>query len=124
MAVIIDIPDLPTATQSAESIDMMVDGANAIAVRVAPCLVSEDVTTDQLDEARLILLSMIQRWTDAGSGAFTQQTTGPFGVVMDTRQKSSGYRAYPSEVTDLQSICRTTTRAGKAGHVDMWDQTA
>lgn len=122
MAVIIAVTDLPTALQSADSIDLMIDGANAIATRVAPCLASEDPepTEDQLTEARLILLGMVKRWVEAGSGSIQQQTTGPFGMVVDTRQKSSGYRPWPSEVNDLQVICQTSDRTGKAGHVDMW----
>lgn len=118
---IIESSDLPGSVQSAESIDLMIDGANAIAARVAPCLLLPEVTTEQMDEARLILLGMIKRWVEAGSGAMQQQTAGPFGMIIDTRQKSSGYRAWPSEVNDLQVICRTSDRTGKAGHVDMWD---
>lgn len=115
--------DLPAALQAADSIDLMIDGANAIAARVAPCLDSNEPapTTEQVSEARLILLGMIKRWVEAGSGAFSQQTAGPFGMVVDTRQKSSGYRAWPSEIADLQVICAEGSRAGKAGHVDMWD---
>ena len=117
---IIILSDLPSALQSAESIDLMIDGANAAAARVAPCL-AETPTSDQVSEARLILLGMIKRWVEAGSGALSQSTAGPFGMVVDTRQKSSGYRAWPSEVADLQVICAEGSRAGKAGHVDMWD---
>lgn len=126
MATIIDDVDLPDALQTAESIDLMLDGANAIAARVAPCLVSSDPAPSdaQVAEARLILLGMIKRWSEAGSGAFQQHTAGPFGVVVDTRQKASGYRAWPSEVNDLQVICQTSSRAGKAGHVDMWDSSS
>lgn len=120
---VINIADLPDALQSADSIDLMIDGANAIAARVAPCLDSEndpEPSDGQLSEARLILLGMIRRWVEAGSGALQSQTAGPFAVAIDTRQKSSGYRAWPSEVADLQVICSTGSRAGKAGHVDMW----
>lgn len=106
---IIDKTDLPVALQTADSIDLMVAGANAAAARVAPCLVATDPppSNEQLAEARLILLGMIQRWTEAGSGAFQQQTAGPFGVVVDTRQKSSGFRPWPSEIADLQTLCAT-----------------
>ena len=123
MATIIEISDLPTALQSAESIELMIDGANAIAARVAPCLASDDPSPsdDQIVEARLILLGMIARWVEAGSGAVQQQTAGPFSMMVDTRQKSSGYRPWPSEVNDLQTICQTSDRTGRAGHVDMWD---
>ena len=38
MATIITVADLPSAIQSAESVDMLVAGANAKASRVAPCL--------------------------------------------------------------------------------------
>lgn len=107
MAEIIKVEDLPAALQSADLIGVMVAGANASASRVAPCLASDDPapTADQLAEAKLILLGAVKRWAEAGSGAVSQQTAGPFGMMIDTRQKSSGFRLWPTEITDLQAIC-------------------
>lgn len=108
MAEIIKVSDLPTALQSAELIEAMVAGANAQASRVAPCLVSDDPepTADQVAEARLVLIGAVKRWAETGTGAFTQQTAGPFSVSTDTRQRV-GYRLWPSEIESLQDICST-----------------
>ncbi|HET8627739.1 MAG TPA: hypothetical protein VFL91_09985, partial [Thermomicrobiales bacterium] len=76
MAEIIKVSDLPADLQSADLIADMVAGANAKASRVAPCLDSTDPapTAGMLAEAKLILLGAVKRWTEAGSGAFQQQT--------------------------------------------------
>lgn len=114
MAEIIAKDDLPASLQAVELIDMMLAGANGKASRVAPCLTwdgAEDSETpapseETLAEAKLILLGAIKRWTEAGSGAIQSQNAGPFGMTVDTRQKSSGFRLWPSEITDLQDICK------------------
>lgn len=107
MAQIIRVTDLPVALQSAELVDVMVAGANAKASRVAPCLASTDPlpTADQLDEALLVLVGAIARWSQAGSGALQQQQAGPFGMTLDTRQRT-GYNLWPSEIEQLQAICK------------------
>ena len=121
MAEFIIVDDLPAAIQSAELVDVMVAGANAKASRVAPCLVTAveagtptDAQTDALAEAKLILIGAVKRWADAGSGALQSQTAGPYGVTLDTRQRT-GFNLWPSEITDLQAICNglneTPTRA-------------
>lgn len=120
MADIIAVIDLPTAIQSAEMINDMVDGANAKASRVAPCLTWADEDADhpapstgQLAEAKLVLLGAVKRWAEAGSGALQSQNAGPFGMTVDTRQRS-GFNLWPSEITDLQAIC-TTAGSGNSG---------
>lgn len=119
MAHIIEVTDLPTALQSADMIEDLVAGANAKAARVAPCLVSSapGPTPDQLAEAKLILLGALKRWADAGSGAFQQQTAGPFSVSADTRTRT-GYNLWPSEVNDLQGICQKDDEDDGAFAVD------
>lgn len=120
MATIIEVTDLPTALQSAELIAVMVDGANARASRVAPCLVAtgEDAPTyNQVAEAKLILLGAIKRWVEAGSGALQSQTAGPFSAVQDTRQRT-GYNLWPSEITDLQAICSAGPVGRQAFSID------
>jgi len=116
---IVAVTDLPAALQSAELVEAMVDGANAKAARVAPCLTWDGTVTDQpaptagqLAEAKLILIGAIRRWAEAGSGALQQQTAGPFGQTIDTRQRT-GYNLWPSEITDLQSICKTAGQGGR-----------
>src|SRR5690606_11439660 len=101
---IIQVSDLPESMQSAELIEVMVAGANAKALRVAPCLASAP-TEDQIAEAKLILIGAVKRWVEAGAGAFTQQTAGPYSVTTDTRQRS-GFNLWPSEIEALQALCR------------------
>lgn len=111
MATIIDVDDLPVALRSADMIEIMVDGANARASRVAPCLTwtgtpTEEPapTADQLAEAKLVLVGAVRRWAEAGAGSLQSQTAGPFGVTVDTRQRT-GYNLWPSEIEALQEIC-------------------
>lgn len=110
---IIQVSDLPESMQSAELIEVMVAGANARASRVAPCLASADPapTEGQIAEAKLILIGAVKRWVEAGAGAFTQQTAGPYSVTTDTRQRS-GFNLWPSEIEALQALCRDSTPPG------------
>lgn len=170
MADIIVLTDLPAAVQSNELAQTMVDGANAKASRVAPCLAEPtttawvtatdyavgdkvkltpaggflEVTTagtsgatepvvpalidgtvtdgtvtwkriaptpDLLSEARLILIGAVKRWAEASSGAFQSQQAGPFGVTVDTRQRT-GFNLWPSEIEALQDLCATAATSG------------
>lgn len=136
MADIIAVSDLPSALQSQELVDAMVAGANNKASRVAPCLTWDGTvdgqpvpTVGQLAEAKLVLIGAVKRWAEAGAGAFQSQTAGPFGVTVDTRQRT-GFNLWPSEVESLQDICRTDSEesgaysydtvsaVGNAGHAD------
>lgn len=113
MAELITTFDLPTAIQSHELVNAMVAGANAKASRVAPCLTWNGTvadqpapTVDQLAEAKLVLIGAVKRWAEASSGALSAQQAGPFGVTLDTRQRT-GYNLWPSEIEGLQEICST-----------------
>ena len=112
MAEIIFASDLPEDVASHAMAELWVDGANARASRVAPCLASTDPppSDDQLAEARLVLIGAVTRWAQAGSGAFQSQTAGPFGVTMDTRQRG-GFNLWPSEITQLQDICKDGSKS-------------
>ena len=107
---IIAVEDLPSSLQSAELVEIMVDGANAKASRVAPCL-DDHPTEAQLAEAKLVLVGAVKRWAEAGAGAFQSQQIGPFGMTVDTRQRT-GFNLWPSEIESLQEICR---EAGSGG---------
>lgn len=117
MVAIIDVDDLPAALRSGELIEAMVDGANARATRVAPCLAwaDEDAdhpapTADQLAEARLVLIGAVKRWAETSSGAIQSQSAGPYSMTTDTRQRT-GYNLWPSEIESLQEICSSGTDA-------------
>lgn len=121
---IITVIDLPAALQSAELVETMVAGANARALRVAPCLswdgsVTDQPapTSDQLAEAKLVLIGAVKRWAEAGAGSLQSQTAGVFSMTTDTRQRT-GYHLWPSEITDLQAICSTGTAGRQAFSID------
>jgi hypothetical protein len=125
VAEIITSADLPAAVQADELVGAMVDGANAKASRVAPCLTWDGTvesqpapSADTLAEARLVLIGAIKRWHEAGSGALSTQAAGPFSMGLDTRQKSSGFNLRPSEIDDLQALCRPADVASGAFTID------
>ncbi|AEK07760.1 head-to-tail adaptor [Mycobacterium phage Avani] len=115
MTEIIKAADLPDDIAANAMAAVWVDGANARASRVAPCLAA-DPTDDQLAEAKLILIGAVMRWSQAGSGALQSQTMGPYGVTFDTRQRG-GFNLWPSEITQLQDICKNGAES-KAFAVD------
>lgn len=124
MAAIITVTDLPASVQSHELVATMVAGANAKASRVAPCLTWDGTvvdqpapTADKLSEARLVLIGAVKRWVEAGSGALQSQNAGPFGMTVDTRQRT-GFNLWPSEITDLQAICAGAPTGRLAFSVD------
>ncbi|MFC9769463.1 hypothetical protein, partial [Rhodococcus jostii] len=83
---------------------LMIDDAIATAAVVAPCILDEDFTQEAA--AKAILRGAILRWHDAGNGAVVTQAAGPFSQALDTRQVRRAM-FYPSEITDLQRLCRT-----------------
>ncbi|WP_404850324.1 hypothetical protein [Dietzia kunjamensis] len=95
--------DLPATVASHELVGVMVAGANARALRVAPCLAEEGNTAARA-EAKLILAGAVQRWAEAGAGGIQQVTAGPFGQTLDTRQRT-GFNLWPSEIEVLQDLC-------------------
>lgn len=104
---ILDRSDLPTSVRGHELVDTLVAGANARALRVAPCLAEEDKQAARA-EAKLILAGAVQRWAEAGAGGIQQVTAGPFGQTLDTRQRT-GFNLWPSEIEVLQDLCAQDT---------------
>lgn len=95
----------------------MIDDATALAILAAPCLDDPEnpLTSTQIGGVKAILRGAILRWEDAGSGAISQQTAGPFGQMIDTRnQRRSMF--WPSEIVDLQRLC--SAGSGGAFQVD------
>lgn len=104
---ILTIEDLPASVAAHELVATLVDGANARALRVAPCLAEEGRDAARA-EAKLILAGAVQRWAEAGAGGIQQVTAGPFGQTIDTRQRT-GFNLWPSEIEVLQSLCSADT---------------
>lgn len=69
-------------------------------------------TPAQLSEAKLVLLGAVKRWIESSSGALSAQQAGPFGMTVDTRQRT-GYNLWPSEIEGLQDICSTGATTGR-----------
>ena len=105
---IITVDNLPASLRDHELVHDLVDGANAKAARVAPCLTSADPAPsfEMLAEARLTLIGAVKRWVESGAGALSQQAAGPFSQTIDTRSRT-GFNLWPSEIQDLQAICST-----------------
>ena len=131
MTAIISRNDLSSAMLDADLIliDQMLAGANGQAARVAPCLGWDGTETDkpapnadQLAEAKLVLIGAVSRWMQAGAGAFSQTTEvkGPFteSQTIDTRQSATGYRLWPSEINQLQEICKKDDQDSGAFSID------
>lgn len=112
MTEIISVDDLPSDIAENAMSEVWVEGANARASRVAPCLAATDPapTLDQVAEAKLILLGAVMRWSQAGAGALQsqRQEAGEFSLetTFDTRQRT-GFNLWPSEIKQLQDICKT-----------------
>lgn len=102
----IDPVDLaPFADIDVAKATAMIEDAVAQAILVAPCLAEEDDLDDhQRAAVKAVLRGAILRWNDSGSGAFTQQQAGPFGVTVDTRQTRRSL-FWPSEIEQLVKIC-------------------
>lgn len=93
----------------------MIADVEALAINAAPGL-KEELDATQLATVKAILRAAVLRWDDAGSGGVQQQTAGPFGLTVDTRQGRYG-QLWPSEESALQKIVAGTR--GKAFTVDM-----
>ena len=118
----------PFATIDSAKAEAMIDDAESQAILTAPCIADLNTAPEGETEGALalrmaklaavksILRAALLRWNDAGSGAVTQETVGPFGHSIDTRQTRRGM-FWPSEITDLQGICKDPN-TGKAFNVD------
>jgi hypothetical protein len=120
MGTFLNSSDLPTGTGDGPGLtpDQMIEDAEGLAILAAPCLGTTPTTlTDaQIVGVKAILRGAIMRWNDAGSGARSSVTTGPFSETIDTTVARRGM-FWPSEITTLQSIC-SDSESGKVFAVD------
>lgn len=93
----------------------MIDDAVAQTLRVAKCL--RDADAETLAAAKAILRRALLRWNDAGGGAVTQVSALSFSQSIDTRVTNSRGLFWPSEITDLQELCKAESD-GKAYNID------
>lgn len=101
----------PFAEIELEKAEAMIADALALAAVVAPCTTDPDFA--YADAAKAILRRAILRWNDAGTGALTQQGAGPFQVTYDNRQPHRSL-FWPSEISELQELCRDGDIRGQA----------
>jgi len=113
---ILGMEDVPSdiADQFGEEFPLIVDGLNADARRAAPCLIttsSGGPTDDQLASARLLLFSVLKRWSQDGVTA-RSVTVGPFQEGAANPVATAGYKLWPTEIERLQKICRSPDEGG------------
>lgn len=117
---LLDVADLASfASIPPDKASQMIEDATYTAALVAPCLAPDRVftlSTIQLGAAKAVIRGAILRWNEAGTGALSQQSAGPFQQTLDTRQQRRGM-FWPSEIDQLQKIC-TNTAVGGAFQVD------
>lgn len=73
--------------------------------------VNPSLTALQTRAVVAIMRGAIMRWNDAGSGARSSQSSGPFSETIDTTVPRRGMY-WPSEITSLQNICSGGVKSG------------
>lgn len=113
MTELLVVADLaPFATIDSGKADAMVADAIAMATLAAPCLGDTTTLTDQqIAAAKAVLRGTVLRWNEAGTGAMSSQTAGPYAQTFDTRQQRR-VLFWPSEIAALQKICVEPTAGG------------
>lgn len=95
-----------------EKAQAMIADAIAMASQVAPCILTDEFGADpaRLAQARAILRGAVLRWNEAGTGAVTQQTAGPFQQTVDNRADRRGM-FWPTEIAALKELCPAVSGA-------------
>lgn len=105
----------PFASIDPVKAEAMIEDAMALAAEVAPCILTDEFT--KVAAARAVLRGAILRWHEAGTGATVQQSAGPFAQSIDTKQQRRSM-FWPSEITQLQALCRDSNEPSGAFSVD------
>ena len=110
----------PFATIEATKAAAMIADAEAMAASVAPCLADASAVLEsaQLNVVRAILRRAVLRWNEVGTGAVTQQSAGPFQQSLDTTRSAPKSLFWPSEIADLQAVCRDSNTSRRAFSLD------
>lgn len=107
----------PFATIDPVKAQAMIDDALALAAVFAPCILTTGFLYDAA--AKAIIRGAILRWNEAGSGAIQQQTAGPFGMTIDTKQQRRGM-FWDSEIDQLRLLCQGTDVTSGAFSIDTY----
>lgn len=103
----------PFAEIEASKAEAMIADAEALALRVAPCLKPE-ADADLLNAAKAILRRAILRWNEtgnSGSRTSTSRQAGPWSETDTVSTSGSRGLFLPSEITQLQELCRVGGKA-------------
>lgn len=105
-AVVILKDDVQTFLPGASDaiVEALIAGTMARAALFAPCIVDDDLAANLAAAAKDILLGVIIRAVEAGSGETINIIAGPFQQGMDS-QKRRNARFKPDEIRDLQTLC-------------------
>lgn len=106
-AVVLTTADLaPFADIDDAKAQAMIDDALALAATVAPCILKDTFTSAAA--AKAIIRGAVLRWNEAGSGAVSSKTIGPWTDSTSAPRKGM---FWPTEITDLQRLCATSSGA-------------
>ena len=96
----------PFATIEPAKAEAMIADVSAQAFAAAPCLAADGFGDDpqRVAAVKAILRAAVLRWHEAGTGALTQETAGPFSRSMDTRTERKGV-FLPGELAALRDLC-------------------
>jgi hypothetical protein len=99
----------PFAVISEDKAFAMIEDALAISARIAPCILEAEFS--YAAAAKAVLRGAILRWNEAGTGALSAESAGPFSGTIDTRQPRRNL-FWPSEITQLQDMCKGDETSG------------
>jgi hypothetical protein len=95
--------------------EAMINDVMALAARVAPCILDDDLDPADMAAIKAILRGVILRWNEVGAGGVAgwQQAAGSFQIsqTLDTRTPRRTLLR-PDEITSLQDICRGRSSSG------------
>lgn len=109
MAVEIAVSDVTVFSPNAseDMVEALIAGTVARAARFAPCLKEDDLDADSVAAAKDILVGVILRALEAGTGEVTSLMAGSFQQNIDTTKRRV-QRFRPDEIRELQQICGIT----------------
>jgi hypothetical protein len=109
MAIDITVDDVaPFApTANAALVQALIDGTVARAARLAPCIKDDNLDEDSVAAAKDILVQVVARAVETGTGQVTTISAGSFSQSVDTTQRRTT-RFRPDEIRELQQICGVT----------------
>jgi len=109
MAVEIAVSDVTVFSPNAseDMVEALIAGTVARAARFAPCLKEDSLDEVSLAAAKDILIGVVLRALEAGTGEVTSLMAGSFQQNIDTTQRRV-QRFRPDEIRELQQICGIT----------------